>query len=87
LFSGVFFPTQLLKEYAGPKLANISLLLPAIYSLDGIRQVLIEGHGLIEVARPLIIVLCFFNGAASLSLWIFGRAVKRAKREGRLIQY
>jgi len=63
------------------------LLLPAIYSLDGIRQVLIEGHGLIEVARPIIILLCFLTALLPFSLWIFGRAVKRAKREGSLIQY
>jgi ABC-2 type transport system permease protein len=87
LFSGVFFPTQLLREYAGPKLGNISLLLPATYGLDGIRQVLIEGHGLSEVTQPLFTLLCFLAVLLPFSLWVFGRAVKRAKREGSLIQY
>ena len=87
LFSGVFFPTQLLKTYAGPKLGNISLLLPATHGLDGIRQVLIEGHGLAQVTRPLFILLGFLVVLLPFSLWVFGRAVRRAKREGSLIQY
>ena len=87
LFSGVFFPTQLLREYAGPKLGNISLLLPTTYGLDAIRQVLIEGHGLSEIMQPLITLLCFLAVLLPFSLWVFSRAVKRAKREGSLIQY
>jgi len=87
LFSGVFFPTQLLKTYAGPKLGAISLLLPATHGLDGIRQVLIEGHGLAQVTRPLFILLGFLIVLLPFSLWVFGRAVRRAKREGSLIQY
>jgi ABC-2 type transport system permease protein len=87
LFSGVFFPTQLLREYAGPKLGNVSLILPATYGLDGIRQVLIEGHGLMQVRDPLITLLIFLVLLLPFSLWVFGRAVRRAKREGSLIQY
>src|SRR6185295_19552891 len=87
LFSGVFFPTQLLRTYAGPKLSAISLLLPATHGLDGIRQVLIEGHGLAEVTRPLFTLLAFLVVLLPFSLWVFGRAVRRAKREGSLIQY
>ena len=87
LFSGVFFPTQLLREYAGPKLSSISLLLPATYGLDGIRQVLIEGHGLREVTQPLLTLMIFLSVLLPFSLWVFSRSVKRAKREGSLIQY
>ena len=87
LFSGVFFPTQLLKTYAGPKLGNISLILPTTHGLDGIRQVLIEGHGFAQVTQPLMVLLGFFVVLLPFSLWVFGRAVRRAKREGSLIQY
>jgi ABC-2 type transport system permease protein len=87
LFSGVFFPTELLKTYAGPKLGGISLLLPTTYGLDGIRQVLIEGHGLTEVRQPLVVLLGFLVVLLPFSLWVFGRAVRRAKREGSLLQY
>src|SRR5688500_12411462 len=87
LFSGVFFPTQLLKTYAGPKLGNISLILPTTHGLQGIRQVLIEGHGLAAVTQPLFTLLGFLVVLLPFSLWVFGRAVRRAKREGSLIQY
>ena len=86
LFSGVFFPTQLISEYAGG-LAHISRILPATYGLDGIRRVLIQGQGFAQVREPLITLLAFLAVLLPLSLWVFGRAVRRAKREGSLIQY
>lgn len=87
LFSGVFFPTQLLRDYAGPTLGKISLILPATHGLQGIRQVLIEGHGLSQVTQPLFTLLEFLIILLPFSLWVFSRAVRRAKREGSLIQY
>ena len=86
LFSGVFFPTQLLKEHAGA-ISSVSKILPATYGLDGIRRVLIEGRGIGEVTEPLITLLIMFAVLLPFSLWVFGRAVRRAKREGSLIQY
>jgi ABC-2 type transport system permease protein len=83
LFSGVFFPTQLL----GSGFGTISRLLPPTYGLDGIRRVLIEGQGLAEVREPLITLFVFLAVLLPFSLWVFGRAVRRAKREGSLIQY
>jgi ABC-2 type transport system permease protein len=86
LFSGVFFPTQLIGEYAGG-VAHISRILPPTYGLDGIRRVLIEGQGLAQVREPLVTLLVFLAVLLPLSVWGFGRAVRRAKREGSLIQY
>ena len=87
LFSGVFFPTQLIRDYAGSKVANIARVLPPTYGLDGIRRVLIEGQGLTQVREPFISLLIFLAVLLPLSLWVFSRAVRRAKREGSLIQY
>lgn len=86
LFSGVFFPTQLISESAGG-LKYISWILPATHGLDGIRRVLIEGQGFAQVRQPLITLVAFLAVLLPLSLWVFGRAVRRAKREGSLIQY
>jgi ABC-2 type transport system permease protein len=86
LFSGVFFPTQLISEYAG-RLSAISKVLPPTYGLDGIRRVLIEGQGFAQVREPMITLLAFLAVLLPLSLWVFSRAVRRAKREGSLIQY
>src|SRR3984893_4610719 len=87
LFSGVFFPTQLISQYAGAGVASISRALPPTYGLDGIRRVLIEGQSLTEVQQPLITLLIFLIVLLPFSLWVFNRAVRRAKREGSLIQY
>jgi ABC-2 type transport system permease protein len=83
LFSGVFFPTQLL----GAGFGTVSRILPPTYGLDGIRRVLIEGQGFSQVREPLMTLLIFLAILLPFSLWVFGRAVRRAKREGSLIQY
>ena len=87
LFSGVFFPTQLLSSVAGPAFGFISRLIPTTYGIDGIRRVLIQGQGFNEVRDPLLTLLLFLAILLPFSLWVFSRAVRRAKREGSLIQY
>ena len=49
--------------------------------------VLIEGHEFAQVTQPLGVLLGFLVVLLPFSLWVFGRAVRRAKREGSLIQY
>lgn len=83
LFSGVFFPTQLL----GAGFSSVSSILPPTYGLDGIRRVLIEGQGISEVREPLFTLILMLAALLPFSLWVFGRAIRRAKREGSLIQY
>lgn len=87
LFSGVFFPTELITQYAGAGVAGISRILPPTYGLEGIRRVLIEGEGLSQVREPLLTLIIFLVVLLPFSLWVFNRAVRRAKREGSLIQY
>ena len=83
ILSGVFFPVQLLPE----SFRAVSNLLPTTYGLDAIRRVLIEGQGLNDVRSQLIVLICFLAVLLPLSLWVFSRAVRRAKYEGSLIQY
>ncbi len=87
LFSGVLFPTELLTEYAGRGFGIVSRLLPPTYGLDGIRRVLLQGQSLSEVREPLVTLLLFLVLLLPFSLWVFARAIRRAKREGSLIQY
>ncbi|HMF58290.1 MAG TPA: ABC transporter permease [Pyrinomonadaceae bacterium] len=87
LFSGVLFPTQLLTLYGGNIVGSIPRLLPTTYGLDGIRRVLIEGQSFSQVTQPLVTLLFFLLALLPFSLWVFGRAVRRAKREGSLIQF
>ena len=83
VFSGVFFPPQLLPQ----TMQSISKLLPATYGLTAIRGVLIENNGLTQASGPIIMLLGFLAVLLPLSIGIFSRAVRRAKREGSLIQY
>ena len=83
VFSGVFFPPQLLPE----SMQNVSRILPATYGLEAIRGVLIENNGLSEARKPILTLLIFLAVLLPISLWVFSRAVRRAKREGSLIQY
>ena len=83
VFSGVFFPPQLLPGF----MQNVSKILPATYGLEAIRGVLIENNGLSEARKPILTLLMFLAVLLPISLWVFSRAVRRAKREGSLIQY
>ena len=87
LFSGVFFPTQLIREYGGGVVGQIPRALPFTYGLDGLRRVLIQGQSFAEVREPLFVLLAYLAVLLPFSVWVFGRAVRRAKREGSLIQY
>jgi ABC-2 type transport system permease protein len=88
LFSGVFYPKEMLQEAIGDTggkiLANIN---PSTHGLEAIRAVLIQGKGLAEVQNSLFTLLTFLGILLPFSLWVFGKAIKRAKREGSLIQY
>ena len=87
LFSGVFFPTQLLAKHAGETFGQVSRFIPTTHGIEGIRRVLIQGQGLADVREPLVSLLVFLAALLPFSLWVFTRAVRRAKREGSLIQY
>jgi len=88
LFSGVFYPKEMLQDALGKTGGKaLSYINPATHGLDGIRGVLIEGKGFAEVETPFFTLLVFLAVLLPFSLWIFGRAIKRAKREGSLIQY
>jgi ABC-2 type transport system permease protein len=87
LFSGTFFPTQLLSKTMGGTFDVIASLIPTTYGIDGIRRVLIQGQTLSEVRQPLMALLIYLVVLLPFSLWIFSRSIRRAKREGSLIQY
>ena len=88
LFSGVFFPKEMLAESIGETSGKaISYINPSTHGLEGIRAVLIQGKTFGEVESSFFILLGFFAVLLPFSLWIFSRAIKRAKREGSLIQY
>lgn len=86
-FSGVFFPAQFIREAGGNGLGFVSQLIPTTHGIDGIRRVLIQGQTLSDVRGPLLTLLVYLAVLLPFSLWVFARSVRRAKREGSLIQY
>jgi len=82
-----FFPDAAYQPIRGPGVAGISRILPPTYGLEGIRRVLIEGEGFAQVREPFLTLMIFLVVLLPFSLWVFNRAVRRAKREGSLIQY
>jgi ABC-2 type transport system permease protein len=78
--SGVYYPVSVLPEWM-QWLATIS---PATYALDGIRDSILEGHGVTAMwdeIWPLLVI-----GAVSipLGLEVFRRGERYAKRHGKL---
>jgi ABC-2 type transport system permease protein len=84
LFSGVLFPTQAMDSGV---VTGISCVLPTTYGVDGIRRVLIEGQTWGQVKGPFMMLSIFLIGLLPFSLMIFDGALRRAKRDGSLIQY
>ena len=87
LFSGVFYPREMLEEELGRTGSVISAINPSTHGLQGIRDILISGKTFVEVQPQLFILLAFLAVLLPFSLWVFSNAIKRAKREGSLIQY
>ena len=78
--SGVYYPVSVLPEW----MQWLSVVSPATYALDGIRDAIIEGEGLTAMwdeIWPLLVI-----GAVSipLGLEVFRRGERYAKRHGKL---
>jgi ABC-2 type transport system permease protein len=88
LFSGVFYPKEMLQEALGETGGKaISFINPSTHGLDAIRGILIQGKTFVEVQSSFLALMCFLVVLLPFSLWVFSRAIRRAKREGSLIQY
>ena len=80
LLGGVYFPVEVLPE----PLETIAELLPFTWALDVLRAALLGGE--LEIDKLIGLVSCAAL-AMPISLWVFGRALGRAKRDGSLTQY
>ncbi len=80
LVSGVYYSVDVLPGW----LHAVSYLSPATYMLDGIRGAILDGQGIGEMGRILVILLAFGAILVPLSVAIFSMAEKWAKMTGRL---
>jgi ABC-2 type transport system permease protein len=80
LVSGVYYSVDVLPEW----LQALSWLSPATYLLDGVRDAIIDGAGVTDVAGDLAALVVFAVVLIPLSIVVFGVAERWAKRTGRL---
>ncbi len=80
LVSGVYYPVDVLPQ----PLHALGLASPLTYMLQGIRDALLRGRGVVDML-PMLGMLAL-SGAVLIpaSLWLFSRAERRAKRLGLL---
>lgn len=80
LVSGVYYSVDVLPGW----LQAVSYLSPATYMLDGIRGAMLDGQGIAEMVRILVILFIFGVLLVPLSVAAFALAEKWAKITGRL---
>lgn len=83
VFSGVFFPVELLP----PWLRIVSYLLPFTYALRALRGALMRGATLAELAPDLVVLLGFAAVLLPVSTWSLRYAIRRMKETGELVHY
>lgn len=83
LLAGVYYPISVLPDWLSP----LSRILPLTYALDAMRLAMLKGYSLFELRLDILVLLGFSVVFTPLSFLVFKMALKRAKKEGSLIQY
>jgi ABC-2 type transport system permease protein len=78
--SGVYYPTSVLPEW----MQWVSVISPATYALDGIREAILEGDGVTAMGDEIWPLLVIGAVAVPLGLAIFRAGEKHAKQHGKL---
>ncbi len=80
LISGVYYEVEVLPAW----LQAFAVISPATYMLDGIRDTVIGGQGLTDIAGTLGVLAIFGIVMVPLSVGVFAWAESYAKRTGKL---
>ena len=78
--SGVYYPTDVLPRW----MEWLSVISPATYVLDGIREAILDGAGLSTMWDEIWPLLLIGAVAAPVGLWVFRRGEIYAKKHGKL---
>jgi ABC-2 type transport system permease protein len=78
--SGVYYPTSVLPEW----MQWVSVISPATYALDGIRDAILEGDGVSAMGDEIWPLLVIGAVAVPLGLAIFRAGERHAKQHGKL---
>jgi ABC-2 type transport system permease protein len=83
LFGSVFFPVEQLPEWV----QGVSKVVPLAWSLRVVRGSLLQGQTFAELGDALLILTGLTVVLLPAGLWASRFAIRKAKREGSLIQY
>ena len=83
LLAGVYYPVEVLPGWLEP----LSRVLPLTYALDAMRLSMLQGHSIADLCSDIFALLAFTVILTPLAFLVFKKALKRAKKEGSLIQY
>ena len=83
LLGGVVDPTKVRPGW----LAWVAEILPITHGVRAVRGILLQGKPAAEVARELWVLVGFVAVLLPLALFAFSAAVRKAKRDGTLLQY
>ncbi len=83
LFGNLIIPLRALPD----SIAWISKVIPVTYAVDAVRGALLQGRNLRDLAPHLLILALFAAVLVPVGLLGARLAVRRAKREGSLVQY
>jgi len=84
LLGGIIYPPRILPSW----LASISQLLPVTHGVEALRSALLfSGTHFSDVAGHIWVLVAYAVICVPLSLFCFGRAVRRATRDGTLLQF
>ena len=83
LLGGVSFPVAVLPAWLLP----VSALLPVTYAVRAFQSAVLRGAGLTEIKGDLLALAAFDIVLIPASVWLFGLAVRRARRAGTLGEY
>jgi ABC-2 type transport system permease protein len=78
--SGVYYPVEVLPEW----MQWISVISPATYALDGMRDAIIDGAGITSMGDELWPLVVIGIVSVPLGLEVFRRGERYAKRHGKL---
>jgi ABC-2 type transport system permease protein len=83
ILGGAYFPTDVMPAW----MQKIALVIPISYSLDALRMTMLQGRSLVDVARPvaMLVGMAFILLPASIAL--FSAAVRNGRKEGTLMMY
>ena len=83
LFSGTMYPVTVLPNW----LEYVAKAIPQTHTIEAMRQAILNSASLSDIAPQLLTLLGFALVSLPISIWIFRKAMTRAKREGSLAHY